>query len=93
MYDNYSIIFILFIIIFFQFLFKSNAEGLSNKPSGREKELIIAEILDNKHLFKNGRYEKAKARLAWLDVITFEELRMLEMKNNLTASEINLILS
>lgn len=90
-----TIFYFVILIVIFVIYVKLNKSGLTNKPSNEEVDNIISDIINNKAMFEtNSKYQNTKYKFEWLDVVLFEELRQLSMKNRLNPDSIrSLILS
>ena len=58
-------------------------EGLVKKPTDELREQYITAVLDNQALFNNGTLANAKQTLPWIDIITYEDIRLLKNNNRL----------
>jgi uncharacterized membrane protein len=54
-------------------------ECLVSRPNNHQRERMVSDIKLNKHIFENNKMEVVDARkvMAWMDAITFEDLRTL----------------
>lgn len=59
-------------------------EGLTKKPTDELREHYITDVLNNQALFDNNvSLAMAKQSLPWIDIIAYEDIRLLKNSNRL----------
>jgi len=68
-------------------------EGLVNMPTQEQKTYYIEQILRNKELFTGeSTLNEAVNKLSWIDVVIYEDLRMLYDRGEFTKQNISRII-
>jgi predicted type IV restriction endonuclease len=84
-----SSILIVLLFIIASMMCKTSEEGLISKPSDRDINIYIVEVIKNKNLFgPHGTFYAARELMPWLDALTYEDMRKLLRENRFTADEI-----
>lgn len=76
----FSISIIILIIVIYYKYYKNDGFIPEN-----QKNIMAKEIIDNKELFSESReYKDARAKIAWLDPVTYHDARDLYINNSLS---------
>jgi len=97
MSDTITVLILLLIVAVLAKYMKRMAysEHLTVRPNGRQKELMVNQVLKEKHLFENGRAEIPDIRhiMPWMDAIVYEDLRILSRENKFNKKNVSRVLS
>jgi hypothetical protein len=85
----FGIIITAVVIVLFKWWYRCQ-EGLTSKPSDKEQEEIINQIVANPELF-NKSFTALQGRYGWLDIITYEDIKSLIRKQALTRENLSKI--
>jgi len=83
-------LFLLLVVLLVVFIYKKPcSEYLTTKPTKSQIAKYTSEVLDNKELFlANSTLYQAKERLSWIDPITYEDIRTLQIRDKLSTDNL-----
>lgn len=78
------VVLIISIIILFYVLQDKCREQLTSKPTKKQIDGYVRDMLSNKNVFDQGQLNAARDRMDWIDPVIFESARILNVKNQMT---------